>query len=138
MVTVMDRRQAPVVTRRILVVDDNVVIQDILKQFFGGRYSVVAASNASQALAAIIRWAPDVIVLDVKMPGVDGLALLKSLREMGVTTPIFVMTGYDSITVARSALGLGANGYLPKPFDLVHLDRLVADALGGEAALQGA
>ncbi|HET7343024.1 MAG TPA: response regulator [Methylomirabilota bacterium] len=116
--------------RRILIVDDNGVVQDILRQFFDGRYTVQLASNASQALSLIVRTPPDVVLLDVKMPGLDGLSLLKSLRETGVGMPIFVMTGYDSLTVAQDALNSGANAYLPKPFDLLHLDRLIADAIG--------
>jgi len=63
------------------------------------------------------------------MPGVDGLSLLKSLREMGVQTPIFVMTGYHSTKVAIEALERGATGYLPKPVDLTHLEELLANAL---------
>jgi len=132
----MEQKPAPVATHRILVVDDNVIIQDVLKQFLSPRYGVFAATNASQALAAIIRHSPTLIVLDVKMPGVDGLSLLKSLREMGVTVPIFVMTGYDSLDVAKEALNNGANAYLPKPFDLLYLDRLITDALGGESMPQ--
>jgi len=119
--------------RRILIVDDNGVVQDILRQFFEGRYTVQTASNASQALSLIVRMKPDVVLLDVKMPGLDGLSLLKSLRDTGVTTPIFVMTGYDSLQVAQDALNSGANAYLPKPFDLLHLDRLIADAIGSDA-----
>jgi two-component system response regulator (stage 0 sporulation protein F) len=119
--------------KRILIVDDNTVVQDILRQFFEPRYKVQMANNASQALASIIKSAPDVCLLDVKMPGLDGVSLLKSLREMGVSVPIFVMTGYDSLQVAQDALNSGANGYLPKPFDLMHLDRLVAEAVGAES-----
>ena len=92
------------------------------------------ATNASQALATVVQKAPDAILLDVRMPGVDGLGLLKSLRGMGVETPIFVMTGYDSTQVALEALESGATGYLPKPFDLLHLDKLIAHALGSAPA----
>jgi DNA-binding NtrC family response regulator len=53
---------------------------------------------------------------------------------MGVETPIFVMTGYDSTQVALEALESGATGYLPKPFDLLHLDKLIAHALGSTPA----
>jgi DNA-binding NtrC family response regulator len=121
-------------TKRVLVVDDNTVILDILKQFLGRGYTVEVVGNASLALASVVQKTPDVILLDVRMPGVDGLSLLKSLREMGVQTPIFVMTGYDSTQVAMEALEKGATGYLPKPFDLLHLDRLIAQAVGQPAA----
>lgn len=116
--------------KRILVVDDNLVIQDILHQFLGRAYTVEAATTAAQALASVIHRAPDLILLDVRIPGVDGLSLLKSLRGMGMTTPIFVVTGYDSAEVADEALNAGADAYLPKPFDLLALDRLVAETLG--------
>jgi len=121
-------------TKRVLVVDDNEVILDILKQFLGRGYTVEVVGNASLALASVVQKTPDVILLDVRMPGVDGLSLLKSLRDMGVQTPVFVMTGYDSTQVAMEALEKGATGYLPKPFDLIHLDRLIAHALGQPAA----
>jgi two-component system, response regulator, stage 0 sporulation protein F len=116
--------------KKILVVEDNEVVQDVLRQFFEPRFRVQIAANASHALSLIVRSAPDIVLLDIKMPGLDGVSLLKSLRAMGVTVPIFVMTGYDSVGVAQDVLSAGANGYLPKPFDLLHLDRLVADACG--------
>ena len=119
--------------KRLLIVDDNGVVQDILRQFFETRYTVLIAANAAMALSLIVRQPPDVVLLDVKMPGLDGLSLLKSLRETGVAVPIFVMTGYDSQAVAQEALDSGANGYLPKPFDLLHLDRLIADSIGTDA-----
>jgi two-component system response regulator (stage 0 sporulation protein F) len=121
-------------SKRVLVVDDNQVIQDVLKQFLERGYTVEVVGNASLALASVVQKTPDAILLDVRMPGVDGLSLLKSLRDMGVQTPIFVMTGYDSTQVAMEALEKGATGYLPKPFDLIHLDRLIAHALGQPAA----
>ena len=90
--------------KKILIVEDNEVVQDILRQFFETRYTVQIASNASQALSAIVRGAPDVALLDIRMPGLNGISLLKSLREMGGTVPIFVMTGYDALQVAQDAL----------------------------------
>lgn len=116
-------------SKRILVVDDNEVIREVLEEFLGRDYTVEAVGNPALAMSSIIQKKPDAILLDVRMPGVDGLTLLKSLREIGVHTPIFVMTGYDSRRVAIEALELGANGYLPKPFDLLHLEQLLADAV---------
>ena len=124
--------------KRILIVDDNSVVQDVLKEFFKERYQVQLAPNASQALSLIVRQPPDLVLLDVKMPGLDGLSLLKSLRETGVGMPIFLMTGYDSLQVAQEALTSGANAYLPKPFDLMHLDRLISEAIGTEESLPSA
>ena len=124
--------------KRILIVDDNSVVQDVLREFFKDRYEVQLAPNASQALSLIVRQAPDLVLLDVKMPGLDGLSLLKSLRETGVGMPIFLMTGYDSLQVAQEALTSGANAYLPKPFDLMHLDRLISEAIGTEQSLPSA
>ncbi|PYN06814.1 MAG: hypothetical protein DME02_14475 [Candidatus Rokuibacteriota bacterium] len=120
--------------KRVLVIDDNLVIQDILKQFLGREYTVDVAGSASLALAAVVQKNPDAILLDVKLPGVDGLDLLKSLREIGVKTPIFVMTGYDSTEFGREALERGATGYLAKPFSLAHIDKLIADAVAQPVA----
>jgi CheY-like chemotaxis protein len=119
-------------TGRVLVIDDNAVVLNVLRDFLTPTYSVDTATSASQALAIVISHVPDIILLDIKMPGMDGLSLLKSFRSMGLTTPVFIMTGYDSTEVALDAFGHGANVYLPKPFDLLHLDRLIADALGAE------
>ena len=116
-------------SKRILVVDDSEVIQDILTEFLRPHYRVETVGNAALALTAVMKNKPDAILIDVRMPGVDGLSLLKSLRHMGVQTPIFVMTGYDSTSVAIDALQHGATCYLPKPFDLLHLEELLANAL---------
>jgi len=116
-------------SKRILVVDDSEVIQEVLKEFLREDYTVETVGSAALALTAVIENKPDAILLDVRMPGIAGLSLLKSLRQMGVQTPIFVMTGYDSTPVAIDALQHGATCYLPKPFDLIHLEELLANAL---------
>ena len=119
----------------ILLVDDsraNLLSLEALLEELGQR--IVTAQSGEEALRLVQAEEFAVILLDVRMPGVDGLGLLKSLRGMGVETPIFVMTGYDSTQVALEALENGATGYLPKPFDLLHLDKLIAHALGSQPA----
>jgi CheY-like chemotaxis protein len=121
--------------KRVLIVEDNPVVQEVLEQFLRPTYHVTVTSNGSQALGALAKHRPDVILLDVRIPGVDGLSLLRSLRDMGITVPIFVITGYDSTEVADEAMSNGANGYLPKPFDLLYLERLIARAVDTNPAL---
>jgi DNA-binding NtrC family response regulator len=115
--------------KRVLVVDDSEVIQDVLREFLRPNYTVETVSNGTSALKAVAQHKPDAIIVDVRMPGIDGLNLLKTLRLRGVKAPIFVMTGYDSPPVVIEAFQHGATGYLPKPFDLRHLGDLLANAL---------
>ena len=115
--------------RRVLVVDDNENILSILRDFLDGTYAVQTAPNATAALACIATNPPDIVLLDVNMPGTDGLTLLASLRRRGVNVPVFIMTGYDSPSVVTKAVENGATQYMVKPVDLRKLDRLIAGAL---------
>lgn len=115
--------------KRVLVVDDNQVIRDVLHEFLSPLYHVDTAADAAQALQALIDHPPDLILLDVRIPGTDGMTLLKSLRNRGVTTPIIIITGYQSPQGAEEAAQYGVSGYLAKPFDLRQLDRLIADTI---------
>jgi DNA-binding NtrC family response regulator len=123
--------------RRVLVVDDNENILSILRDFLEGTYAVETAPNAVAALSSIAANPPDIVLLDVNMPGTDGLTLLASLRQRGVHTPVFIMTGYDSPSVVRKAVENGATQYLVKPVDLRKLDRLIAGALHTAPILAG-
>ena len=116
-------------SKRILVVDDSEVILDVLREFFRRDYTVDTVGNAASALTAAVEHKPDAILIDIRMPGLDGLTLLEKLRDLGIQTPIFMMTGYDSKQVALEAMKRGANGYLPKPFDLLHLEQVLAETI---------
>jgi CheY-like chemotaxis protein len=115
--------------KQILIVEDNDVVIDVLRDFLTQGYEVDAVRNAEAALETIQASPPDAILVDVRMPGTDGLTLLESLRKIGVTVPIFVMTGYDSPETAERAKRGGATGYLVKPVDLRKLDALLGTAL---------
>lgn len=113
---------------RILVVDDNVNVLSIMSDFLAAAYVVDTAANAADALKVVAASPPDAILLDVNLPGTDGVSLLASLRRLGVTAPVFVITGYDAPGIGDRARQLGAQ-YFVKPVDLRALDRLIAAAL---------
>lgn len=104
---------------RLLVVDDEPSIVWALARL--GRelgHEVVTAASAEQAFAAAAAQPPDVILLDVRLPGIDGLAAMARLGELCPRTPILIMTAYGDLQTAVSAVRNGAFEYLVKPFDL--------------------
>lgn len=114
----------------ILVVDDD---QDILKlismRLTATGYNTVAASNGEQAMAAISLKRPDLIVSDLRMPAMDGMALLDAVHKNHPTLPMIILTAHGSIPDAVHATQQGAYSFLTKPFDSQELLKLVADAL---------
>ena len=115
--------------RRVLIVDDNENVLSILRDFLSDAHTIDTAPNAEAGLRSAVANPPDLIMLDVNMPGTDGLTLLGALRQRGITVPIFVITGYDQPGVGSRARQLGATEYLVKPVDLRRLDFLIAEAL---------
>jgi DNA-binding response OmpR family regulator len=113
---------------RILVVDDNENVLSIMSEVLASRYIVDVAPSAAAALKLVAATPPDAILLDVHMPGTDGVALLTSLRRLGVTVPVFVITGYDAPGLGDKVRKLGAT-YMVKPVELRELDQLMASAL---------
>ena len=79
-------------------------------------YAVEASPDGGTALAAVERSAPDLVVLDVAMPGVDGLAVARRLRDKGIAVPILFLTARDAVTDRVAGLDAGGDDYLVKPF----------------------
>jgi two-component system, chemotaxis family, chemotaxis protein CheY len=101
----------------VLVVDDDTSILDTVTSILTGEgYDVVSAATGEEALAAVARSQPLVILLDMRMPVMDGWAVARALRERGINVPIVVMTAAES--AKRWADEVGAEGYLAKPFGL--------------------
>jgi DNA-binding NarL/FixJ family response regulator len=122
--------------KRILVVEDNEVVQDILRQFFGPRYSVQVASNASQALSIIVRGAPDVVLMDIKMPGTDGIEALRRLRELENPARVLIVTSFTEQRTVVPALRAGACGYVYKDVDPDALAGAIRSVHAGHVLLQ--
>jgi two-component system response regulator MprA len=101
----------------ILVVDDDAPIRRMLERTLVAEgYRVEWAADGGTALAAIERSVPDLLVLDVAMPGVDGLAVCRRARAHGLATPILLLTARDSVSDRVDGLDAGADDYLVKPF----------------------
>ena len=110
------------IKRRILVVDDEDNLRTMLVaalKFEG--YDVAAAPNGREGLRSVKESKPDLIVLDVMMPELDGFGMLKRLRETGDRTTVLFLTAKDTSADAVEGLGLGADDYLSKPFSLEEL-----------------
>jgi len=106
----------------ILVVDDDPPIRRMLDRTLTAEgYAVASAADGGAALAEVERSAPDLIVLDVAMPGVDGLAVCRRLRAKGLATPVLLLTARDDLRDRVGGLDAGADDYLVKPFQTEEL-----------------
>jgi len=114
---------------RVLVVDDEAQVRDSVARILRGRgYDVETATDGASALATIATRACDVIVSDISMPAMDGIALMRSVREVDLDTPIILLTGSPSLETAKNAIELGAFRYLTKPVNKDELETAVARA----------
>src|SRR5436305_2543164 len=101
----------------VLVIDDDPPIRRMLERTFAAEgYRVEAASDGGEALAAVERSVPDLVVLDVAMPGIDGLAACRRLRSRGLAVPVLLLTARDAVADRVAGLDAGADDYLVKPF----------------------
>ena len=119
--------------RRILLVDDEQDILDILHEHFAKECDVETAADGMTALAIVRARRPDVIFLDINMPGINGVDVLKSVKELDATIPVLMVTASADNALAAEAIKRGAFSYVPKPFDLKYLNHLVAAALSSRA-----
>ena len=115
---------------RIFIVDDEPIVRESLGGWFAnGGYSVETAESGKQALDKLGTTEADIFLLDVKMPGMDGIELQKRIREARPDASIIVMTAYASVDTAVAAMKQGAWDYIIKPFDPDELEHLVRNAL---------
>jgi two-component system response regulator MprA len=102
----------------VLLVDDDASIRRMLERTLAAEgYDVAAVADGGAAMAAVERSVPDAIVLDVAMPGLDGLSVTRRLRGKGLAVPILLLTARDALEERVAGLDAGADDYLVKPFE---------------------
>src|SRR5438093_8958082 len=101
---------------RILVIDDEAAIRDSLRMILEyEHYEFLGASNGPEGLAQVQRERPDLVLLDIKMPGMDGMEVLRKLRELDDTLPVVIISGHGTLATAVEAIKAGATDFLDKP-----------------------
>lgn len=111
---------------RLLIVDDETPVLEVLSEYFTGQgYAVETASSGKDALEAVRRRRPDVVLLDIRMPGMDGVELLRKLRDLDPGLAVIMVTANEDVALARETLKIGAFDYVGKPFDFKYLDQAV-------------
>lgn len=116
-------------SHKILIVDDEVNLRKLLSVVFTEEgYEVLCAADGEEAIGLFGKGAVDLVLMDIRMPRMDGLMALKTLKEINSKIPIILMTAYGGVDTAVEALKLGSFDYIVKPFDLDELKLLVKKA----------
>ena len=117
---------------RILIADDEEGIRESLRLILTQDYDVTCVVDGQEALTRLSRERFDAILLDIKMPKVDGLEIMRRIRAQRLSAPVLVLTAYQSVELAKEAVKLGAVDYLPKPFNREHVLEAIRGVLGSK------
>jgi two-component system chemotaxis response regulator CheY len=123
-------------TARILIVEDNPVIRDLMRGIMRHDADLIVvgeAANGENAIDLAEKLRPDLVCLDVLLPGLDGIAILRALRAVHPETRVVLVTGQATSSIVSDALALGAAGIVVKPFNAARLISTVRSALAAPA-----
>jgi excisionase family DNA binding protein len=116
---------------RVLVVDDEAAIRDLLSKTLAlAEYDVDLAQDGRHALERLRMLPYDLLITDLKMPGIDGLSVIREARRLKPDIPVIIITGFSTEASAIEAVNLGVSGYLTKPFRVPRVLAAAAKALG--------
>ena len=116
----------------VLVVDDQPGIRRLLSEVLTDNgYSVATATNGYDGIKKAEELSPGVILIDMKMPGMDGIEALRELKTLGMSNRAIVMTAYGELDLVNEAKNIGAYAYITKPFDIVALCNMVQEIMNG-------
>jgi DNA-binding NtrC family response regulator len=116
--------------RRVLIAEDEESVRQMLTVFFETTYGsrgivVEAVTDGAAAVDAVRRTPPVLVLLDIEMPGMDGVSAFRAIRDMHPHLPVIMVTGNESGRIAAELTALGAFSYMPKPVRLTYLEHVV-------------
>lgn len=121
-------------TRKILIVEDEERVSSLLSEWFRGKYAIRVAADGQTAIEYAATDPPDVVLLDINIPRISGLEVLKRMRALYPKLPVIMVTGTSDEVAVTAALMRGAFAYVPKPFSLQYVEHMVAAAGKSRAA----
>jgi len=123
-------KKGKVFMKQLLIVDDQQGIRLLLNEVFKREgYTTFLAANGIEALDITERVKPDGVLLDMKIPGMDGIEILKRIKTRTPEVPVLMMTAYGELDLIKEAMDLGASHYFTKPFDIYELRDAVNEML---------
>ncbi|MBC2715921.1 MAG: response regulator [Desulfobacteraceae bacterium] len=111
---------------KVLIIDDEVVFSQNMAKLLNTRgYQTETANSGEEGIRVLEKEAYDVVVLDLKMPGMNGIETLKKINELDIQLQVILLTGHGCVDTAMIAIQLGAFDYLPKPCDVKELSEMI-------------
>ena len=117
----------PVWQGKILVVDDEIGPRESLRMLLKNTHEVFLADHVDAGLEMLKEHKPDLVILDIRMPGKSGIQGLQELRKIDPVVSVVMLTGFGALDTARQAIQLGANDYLKKPFDTKEIMKVIRE-----------
>ena len=114
---------------RLLIVDDEVEYCSLLREYFSENYDVIVAYDGEDGLAAVAEFHPDCVLMDVKMPKMDGITALGAIKSSHQGIPVIMVSASGSMRAAEESIKRGAFDYILKPIDLKELEDKIESAL---------
>lgn len=113
----------------ILVVDDEKSVLELFHRILKKKeYTVLTANNGKEALELADKERPDLVILDLNLPGISGIEVLRRIKKIDENIEVIVITGYGTMETVKTAMRLGAYDYITKPFDINYVSSLIKEA----------
>jgi DNA-binding response OmpR family regulator len=113
------------VPRRVLFVEDEPELRDAYRRYFGRRFEIQLAATGTEAFRLLDGAAPDLVILDMRLPDTDGIEVLQYVRERHPDVPVLITTAYASTRPVLDVLGIEHSGFLLKPYTLSELEERI-------------